>query len=868
MSVPQPPSELEGHCSTIYDNTLYVLSPDSFLSLPLKEKAQWSQHPMGVPVTGAACAQGGRGDQTALYVIGGKSSQRGYGGMQRYNFAQRSWETLSPNVDVLSDRTEHSVAYLQDTQQILVYAGSQPDAYSYLSSQTFLVSTESPNDVLAFTSEAPPGNMPIVQPFNTSHAVMLGGSDFNTEIFTFGPSDGWRMFGTNITDPIDPSSRATVIDGADGSKVIQIYDMHVSPNSVTPIVLLAAGGQPAYTGQLAGSGPSRKRKRDLTLNNWPSYNNDNAPSATRTDCAVAQSPNGGMAVISGGSTESPVALFNQNKNRWIDANAFFDSKQKQQPLRPTKSSDATKSTPSSTTSSSPSSTTTSAAGGGTSAHDRMLRTLGITLGVLCGIAAIFIAVLLFLRWRKIKKRKREGYLDEKNERMSFADRGASFMKEAGGSINNLPPPGKAWNDSQNGSHSSLAIITGKFNNKRNTHHEPKPSYDSTAPLHRDKMGTPMQHEQMEMMDLDEKRIDRKPVPRKEPRPPSAPYGPTLTAADAMRKSTDSERMRQRSSGWSKYFATSQPTGPNGISHLPSAYVQSNKMSDASIYSTDRNMSQPSQIPSSALVPPLDIDFSKTVDGQRLSHVTSGSPAFNDSREDLARGGNNFGAEAQKGYIVDPSRRSASDTISSYNRSTMSTTTSEYYNDSGATPWTPTSTSFKDHLNSRAPSSVYPDRDSEPRVPSRGKGGGGGFFPGSGTSYRPSPKSKLGSNAAPTSPTNAAASNTKVLIPPSRPAEDRDSTVTVFPKGVPSAYYAGRDDPNLTPLQQKQQAGGASALAAADKPRDSNLTLFPKGVPSAYYAGRERENEGVAKPVNSDLGWLNLGLHGNGSNTRI
>jgi hypothetical protein len=819
MSAPVPPTDLEGHCSAIYDNTLYVLSPNSFLSLPLKQHAQWSKESMGVPVKGAACVQ----SDSALYVVGGSTSRSGYSGMQVYDFARKSWRTLPVEVDVLSGRTDHSIAYLPDTQQILSYAGAQPNAPSYLSSQTFLVSTQSPYDILAFTSEAPPGHLPIVASFNTSHAVMVGGSDLNTQIYTFGPSDGWQRMPTDIPGPLDPSSRATIIDGSDGSRVMEVYDLSTSPNNVTQIVLLGPGGTIATTGQTIGSSSSsRKRKRDLTLQNWPPYNSANAPDVTRTDCGVAQGPDG-IAVISGGSEEVPVAIFNQDRNSWVDVDKFFDSKQRQQPLQPSQSTGTTTSRPTPATSSTPTSSTTEAAGGSSdsSAHDRMLRTLGITLGVLCGIAAIFIIVLLFLRWRKMKKRKQEGYLDEKNDgaRMSFQDRGASFMKEAGGSVNGLAPPEKGWASTNNGSHSSLAIITGKFGNKRNTsNHEPKPSYDSTTPIWDKNAGTIMRNEPVEMVNLEDKNIARKPVPRHEPRPGSAPYGPNLTPADAARKSTDSMDRRKRSSGWSKYFATSHPEGPNGISHLPSGYLQSNKMSDASVYSNDRDSSKPPPLPTSILVPPLDIDFSKTVDGQRLSHVTSGSPAFNDSREDLARGGTHAAPQGQTGLIVDPSsRRSGSETISSYNRSTMSSNSSEYYRESHPTPWTPTSTSFKDHLNSRPPSSVYPT--SEQRVPSRGKGGGG-FFPGSGTSFRPSTKSKMGHTATPSSDWASPAKNAGAPVIP-RPAEDRDSSVTVFPKGVPSAYYAGR----------------------------------------------EREAE-QAKPVNSDLGWLNLGLGGPGGSQRI
>lgn len=199
-----------------------------------------------------------------------------------------------------------------------------------------------------------------------------------------------------------------------------------------------------------------------------------------------------------------------------------------------------------------------------------------------------------------------------------------------------------------------------------------------------------------------------------------------------------------------------------------------------------------------------------MDGQRLSHVATGSPSFNDSREDLARGGSGA-PEGQKGLIVDPNRpRSLSETISSYNRSTMSSTmTGDYYHDSGTTPWTPTTNTFKDHLNSRPPSSVYEQQ----RLPSRGKSSG--FFPGPGTSYKPSTKPKMGHAAAPSSEWATPMPYPGLRV--QKPPEDRDSTVTVFPKGVPSAYYAGRE---------KQQEQG--------------------------------------KPINSDLGWLNL----NDSQTRL
>ena len=77
------------------------------------------------------------------------------------------------------------------------------------------------------------------------------------------------------------------------------------------------------------------------------------------------------------------------------------------------------------------------------------------------------------------------------------------MKEAGGSVNELqPPPTKAWNDSQNASHSSLAIIAGKYRDRGSKNgHAPKGSYESTAQLVKDKNGF-MMGEPVDFMDIE------------------------------------------------------------------------------------------------------------------------------------------------------------------------------------------------------------------------------------------------------------------------------------------------------------------------------------------------------------------------------
>ena len=381
-------------------------------------------------------------------------------------------------------------------------------------------------------------------------------------------------------------------------------------------------------------------------------------------------------------------------------------------------------------------------------------------------------------------------------------------------------------------------------------------------------------------------VERKPLPRAAGTA-DATAGVTGASLGADLANQEVSDRRNRSSGWSKYFATSQPTGSDGLGHLPSAYLKPGAAEDGSFYSS--GVSQPSRIPSSALVPPLDIDFSKTIDGQRLSHVTSGSPAFNDSREDLARRGS-MGAltipEGQKGTIVDPNRpRSQSESLaSSYNnRSTMSSNlTSDFFNDSGASPWTPTTTSFRDHMVSRPPSSNYTNSIYEARVPSRGKGAG--FFPGSGASYRPA-KSKMSFSAAPSSewaspqahggapqlPRESTmtvfprdfddnAPPTSGLPPPqlptiNAPQPPRESTMTVMPRDF--------DDNVPAPPGWAPPHGQDFALPPPKEKegRESTMTVFPKGVPSAYYASAPPKGQ-----AQSDLGGFNFGL--NNSSTRL
>lgn len=772
---------LSGHCSAIDNDTLYVLSDSKFISLPLQKNATATEETAPPQeVTDPACVKAG-GD---FYVIGGGGTADDYSGLQRYSFANSKWETIPQPVNVLQTRTNHSVSYLEDSREILVYAGSTDDAPSLLSSQTFTISTQPPYNIRSFVSQAPPATRPILQSWNSSHAIMVGGQETSTSVWLFGANDGWSQFGTKLSEPIEQSTRGILIDGSDGSKVLQLYGLETSPNTVSNVVLLNARGEVAPTGTTVKgtTSSSRKRKRDLTLDNWPAYNSTDAPTSTRTDCSIAQNAEG-LVVMAGGSEDEPIVLYNREKNSWVDPDDFFGVKE-QIPLIPSSTSSATSAA---SRTAKPSESSSAGAGAGMSAHDRMMRTLGITLGVLFGIAAIFIIALLFLRWRKLKARRKAGYNKEKKgedaDRMSFADRGASFMKEAGMSVDDLAPPRHDWQPGKDhNQHSSLAIITGKYNPSRNTNHQPKASYESTAHLVKNKDGNMMPSEKFEMMDIGDKSASSK----------LAVPGAAVLKGNSLDPYTRAER--KRSSGWSKYFATTQPTGPNGTSHIPSVYVKPGNDDKRPVSDISADESRSSEI-SNSVLPPLD--FEKMGEGHRLSKVTTGSPHYFNSQDEFASRGSVDIPEGQRGLIIDPndSRRSlAATSISSYgNRSTVdSVATSEYYNESGHTPWTPMSGNVTPRdvtagaqQHERRTSSVYTANTYDRRLPSRGKSTG--FFPGSGTGYvKPPPKTKLGPSAM-----QIEAENRDLAMPKApfamagKMGDVRDSTastVTVFPNG--------------------------------------------------------------------------------------
>ncbi|KAL7924047.1 hypothetical protein ACQKWADRAFT_36029 [Trichoderma austrokoningii] len=327
MSLPKPPSSLDGSCSVIFDNTLYSYSPQGFLSLSLESGAEWKKLPSGVAVTGGACVETNPNDaaNAALFIVGGTAAGD-YNGLQKYTFSTGNWTTITPSVPVTQNRLHHGATYIQADDVILVYAGSQ-DGSAGASSQTFTIQASEPYAANSFQSSAAPAVSPFLTSWTDSDAAMMSGDGNDGNIYWFNPQAGWRYSGAGLSKPLNTASgsvAAVLVSGNDNSKSLYTFDLSQSPNAVTRAVVQDAAGVP-----IPSSAPIATRsteKRDLTLADWPDYNSTLAPTTTRTNFAVAQAPDG-TVVFSGGNDQVPLAIFNADKNGWVDAKALLDDQQ-------------------------------------------------------------------------------------------------------------------------------------------------------------------------------------------------------------------------------------------------------------------------------------------------------------------------------------------------------------------------------------------------------------------------------------------------------------------------------------------------------------------------------------------------------------
>ncbi|KAH7364437.1 hypothetical protein BKA65DRAFT_390026 [Rhexocercosporidium sp. MPI-PUGE-AT-0058] len=617
MVLPAPQYSLDHSCSTLFNNTLFTYSATAFQSLKMERGAEWSELAMGVPVTGGVCVKSTPVNDTsaaALYIVGGNANDTSYQGLQRYTFSNQSWETIYPTVAVTENRLYHDSVYLNTSDSILVYAGTQ-DGSKQLSSQTFTIQASPPYTVLAYEADAPPAISPILIPWTQSKAIYIGGSETNTKAMIFSPSTSWVDSNASFANPIYNTThvRAIALNGNDGSKTIYTFDMTVSPNQVNRTILIDADGNPVQnSAPVKGKRATEfgvERRAELTVADWPAYNGTLAPKSTRTSFSVAKDQSG-MVVVSGGNDEDVLCIFKARSNAWANATDKLGSKAvSQQGLGTSPSVTLSASASVSATASSSAQTSEAAASGPGSDTPVPTKILAAVLGAIAGVAFILISLLLCLRYRRKKKqhseaghqRRASGLPDEKDT-MDFADRGLPQMTTT------RQFQGHEASASQ-GSFSSVAILMGRVGHNRGD--EKGNGSEASSHLNKNYKGNISKPMPQEEPYLNATR-DEKTVSFAEDRGPGPSSG--LPAGPRPRGSTKGGRRgsTRRSSGWNRYWSGGSSLNILGFGSKRTTYEGSDRSSEYSIH----------QMPTrnSAIVPPLKIG-----DRPELNRVMSGSP---------------------------------------------------------------------------------------------------------------------------------------------------------------------------------------------------------------------------------------------------
>lgn len=660
MPLPQPPIPLLGDiCSVIFNNTLYTYSSQAFQALPLVPGANWTMLPMGEAVGQGVCVGStpSNPQEAGFYVVGGIGTEADYQGLQKFTYSTGKWESLAPPQlpAVTQNRVLHSATYLNDSDTIFMYAGSQQGS-SNPSAETFSIQASAPYSSQAYVSTAPPVVYPIILPWSTSTAVMIGGSASNTRVMLFNPATGWSDSGATLAQPLIKATnveQAVLATGDDGSKNLYTFDMSVSPNAVQRFVLLNGNGAP-----VANSAPVTKREledswevearavagRSLTVGNWPGYNSTLAPSVTRAVFAVAQDPNG-LVVIAGGNPDDVLCMFDTRQNGWLNATAKLATQHVlvdgistvATSTQTTATSTATSLSTSVPTSASTTATPTAAAAAGTGSGSSSTGDgsstnviLGGVLGSL-GCAAVLLLVLYFcvIRQRKRQAHAEAGHLRRASGVSSIEKTGVSYANDSFPS--GLRGPGvfrgHQQQDSQS-SFSSVAILMGRVNGKQGqgqarlsrvpSNNSKRDSGDSIFRAFKSTIGKPMpQPQPSEPMNVrpprqltpDDKGVSFAPNTA-EPRPrPSA-------AAAAI----DRQGSMRRSSGWNRYWSGGSALNILGFGNGKDGNQNSRRTtqeSDGSNYSD-----HPHRITQdSATVPPLNVYEPRA----SFSQVSRGSP---------------------------------------------------------------------------------------------------------------------------------------------------------------------------------------------------------------------------------------------------
>lgn len=536
MTVPNPPMKLVGHCSVIHANTLYAYSPDGFASIKLRHNATWDPLSMksAQKVSGAACVVGAvedKKDEEALYVIGGTGSSPDYLGLQRYSFAHKKWEILKTDSTDMANRTSHGAGYIQSSTSIVVYGGDR-DQSGDVSASSFLIPTKSPYRVMSRPSQgAPPVSGAVILPWNSSAVALIGGSESNKDIYIFG-DQGWSQSGASLSDSVPKSVGCALVTGSDGSKVLEEFRLDESPNTVTSYALVTADGDPA-----SPAGPVGKSSK-RSASDYPAYNDEYAPTTKRSDYAIAQGSNG-MVVISSDHDHHSLSIFNSTSNGWVNATELFRGTGTQHVLKasstPTSSSTTTSTSPTASHTATSSSTPVPAAAGG---HAPVRTIVGATLGSVCGLILILLAILFFLRRARQKRQQTDQASGgDSKDRLSFQDQGIEPLADGAYPMAKSPVPmATASND-------SLAIVSGNANGEKSLK---PPNSDVGYGLSKPGRSSPLSA-------IPSSGIEPSSMYSDEP-----PHGGAASENKAGDRTTDE--------GWGKYF---EDNGATNLSRMPS-----------------------------------------------------------------------------------------------------------------------------------------------------------------------------------------------------------------------------------------------------------------------------------------------------------
>lgn len=711
MGQPKPKVALNNICSAVYNNTLYTYSADAFQALSLEKGSQWKTLKQGEGVSGAACVS----SSTAFYVVGGTGGSADYQGLQRYTYETGTWDSIDPVVSVTQNRTDHGAVYLEGSNSIVIYAGSQLGDTNP-STQTFSISAVEPYSVLAYENEgAPPTSKPILLRWSDQQAAMVGGSATNTQVMLFTVGAGWSNSGATLASPLKTGTeqwQAVLVTGDDGSKNLITFDMSVSPNVANRTVLVDEHGAPVTKASAitqrsddhrrSGQDEFGRRAAALTQETWPSYNSTYASTAIRTNFAAAESDDG-QVVLSGGNEDDVLCIFNAKANTWVNATALLEDDT--QKVLSVSSSSSSSATATSTTASgtlfatlNPTATPeTTAAAGTTSTSTHSSETtssssglgtngiLGVVLGSIGGAL-----VLLILLYCQIRKRKRtQDFIQAGHARRSS---GASERPEKEGmAIVTESYPRSPTNPTfmrshqpkaSTGSFSSMAILMGK-GPKSSMEGGPRPGSSNKQMKTMGGMGQapPMRPVPALAPDLrDEKGVSFA-ADTAEPRP-------------GLRVPADQQDGLRRSSGWNRYwsgdsaalnilgYGTGQQTNRNTVA------------SETSHYSTNGQGIDPRyrMTKDSATVPPLNVD-----DGRpRFNRVNSGSPTVS-----------NYPAAVKQHMSAEYSDRDSRDSFSGYSSGIPASVQDGWDPTAASKPWS----------GGRATSSMYSNAFPMPPTPS-------------------------------------------------------------------------------------------------------------------------------------------------------